>query len=113
MDDNTYTHPTEVPDWAGASWIETDANDFNIIKYPSFENGGRITFNYENNSESTITLRFDLGTFPGDYEFECLPGSAFAEIIVLSGVEEVSNFILHIETLDSSIILTDFKIYEL
>ena len=47
VDDNTYTHPTEVPDWTGASWSEKDANDFNIIKYPSFENGGKITFNYK------------------------------------------------------------------
>ena len=107
MDDNTYTRPIGAVDWAGASWLREYG------EYPSFENGGRITFNYENNSESTITLRFDLGTFPGRYAFECLPGSAFAEIIVLSGVEEVSNFILHIETPDSSIILTDFKIYKL
>ena len=115
VDDNTYTHPTEVPDWAGASWSEKDANDFNIIKYPSFENGGRITFNYKNNSESAINLRFFLDqngrTFV--YYFECLPGSDLAEIIIPQlGVQEITNIHLNIEERDLSIILTDFKIYE-
>ena len=51
---NTYTFPSSAQPWAGV------ANENSAIYPLNFENGGKITFNYENDSGSPINVRFRL-----------------------------------------------------
>jgi surface protein len=110
-----YTFPTGAESWAGFANADTSNYPFN------FNNDGKITFNYDNQNNSDVTIRFRFERLPNpDTEpsyntasYTCPANTSdMGEIEITSEGDNknFSNVLLYIVERDLGIILSDIKI---
>ena len=114
---NTYTFPSGVELWAGVAHIETSDSIYPLI----FSNEGKITFNYTNQNNQDVNIKFKIEKEPWPNtepsfetaQFKCLKNTTnVGEISIPSqGSNTFSSLLLYIIESDISIQLTNIKVY--